>query len=179
MHHLHISPLVSLCKELIHVSKTMAFVTATQRTHSLIWWPAGLAFVGPTGLQWTKKLLLTDYPLGLSAEKADRNTSSHSFPWKRSACMFKKATAWESSFIVHLGTNWYLPFVVIVFQLLSCIYSLRPLGLQHTRLPCPSLSPRVYSNSCPLRQWCHPTISSCQPLLLLPSGFPSIRVFSN
>ena len=33
-------------------------------------------------------------------------------------------------------------------------------GLQHTRLPCPSLSPRVCSNSCPLSWWCHPTISS-------------------
>ena len=33
-------------------------------------------------------------------------------------------------------------------------------GLQYTRLPCPSLSPGVYSNSCPLSQWCHPTISS-------------------
>ena len=33
-------------------------------------------------------------------------------------------------------------------------------GLQHASLPCPSLSPRVCSNSCPLSQWCHPTISS-------------------
>ena len=33
-------------------------------------------------------------------------------------------------------------------------------GLQPTRLPCPSLSPRVCSNSCPLNWWCHPTISS-------------------
>ena len=39
--------------------------------------------------------------------------------------------------------------------------SLRPPGLQHARLPCPSLSPRVCSNSShPLHQWCHPTISS-------------------
>ena len=38
---------------------------------------------------------------------------------------------------------------------------------------------RVYSNSCSLSRWCHPTISSCHPLLLLPSIFPSIRVFSN
>ena len=38
--------------------------------------------------------------------------------------------------------------------------SLWPQGLQHTRLPCPSPSPGVYSNSCPLSQWCHPTISS-------------------
>ena len=33
-------------------------------------------------------------------------------------------------------------------------------GLQHTRHPCPSPTPTVYSNSCPLSQWCHPTISS-------------------
>ena len=33
-------------------------------------------------------------------------------------------------------------------------------GLQHARLPCPSLTPRAYSNSCPLSWWCHPTISS-------------------
>ena len=38
--------------------------------------------------------------------------------------------------------------------------SLRPHGLQHARIPCPSPSPRVYSNSCPLSRWCHPTISS-------------------
>ena len=33
-------------------------------------------------------------------------------------------------------------------------------GLQHARPPCPSPTPRVYSNSCPFSQWCHPTISS-------------------
>ena len=38
--------------------------------------------------------------------------------------------------------------------------ALWPHGLQHTRLPCPSQTPRVYSNSCPLNRWCHPTISS-------------------
>ena len=38
--------------------------------------------------------------------------------------------------------------------------SLRPHGLQHARLPCPSPTTRVYSNSCPLSQGCHPTISS-------------------
>ena len=38
--------------------------------------------------------------------------------------------------------------------------SLRPHGLQHTRLPCPSPTPRACSNSCPSSQWCHPTISS-------------------
>ena len=38
--------------------------------------------------------------------------------------------------------------------------SLLPHGLQHTRPPCPSPTPEVYSNSCPLSQWCHPAISS-------------------
>ena len=58
--------------------------------------------------------------------------------------------------------------------------SLWPHGLQHTRLLCPPLSPGVYSNSCPLNQWCYLTISfSANLLLLLPSIFPSIRVFSN
>ena len=57
--------------------------------------------------------------------------------------------------------------------------SLQPHGLQHARPPCPSPTPGAYSNSCPLSQWCHPTISSSCPVLLLPSIFPSIRVFSN
>ena len=38
--------------------------------------------------------------------------------------------------------------------------SLRPHGLQHPRISCPSLSPRVYSDWCPLSEWRHPTISS-------------------
>ena len=41
----------------------------------------------------------------------------------------------------------------------SCLTLLRPHRLQHTRLPCPSLSPGVCSNSCPLNRWCHPIIS--------------------
>ena len=51
--------------------------------------------------------------------------------------------------------------------------SLWPHGLQHTRLPCPSLSPGVCSNSCPLSQWCNPTISSSiAPFSSCPQSFP-------
>ena len=57
--------------------------------------------------------------------------------------------------------------------------SLRPHGLWHARLPCPSPSPGAYSNSCPLNGWCHLMILSCRPLLLPPSIFPSVRVFSS
>ena len=45
-------------------------------------------------------------------------------------------------------------------QSLSCVQLFATHGLQHTRPPCPSPTPGVYSNSCPLSQWCHPTISS-------------------
>ena len=57
--------------------------------------------------------------------------------------------------------------------------SLWPHESQHTRPPCPSPTPRVYPNLCPSSRWCHPTISSCRSLFLLPSIFPSIRVFPN
>ena len=52
-------------------------------------------------------------------------------------------------------------------------------GLQHARHLCPLPSPGVCSNSYTLSQWCHPVISSCRPLLLLPSIFPSIGVIFN
>ena len=52
--------------------------------------------------------------------------------------------------------------------------TLWPHGLQHTRPPCPSLSPRVCSNSHPLSQWCHPTISSSVvPLSYSLKSFPA------
>ena len=56
--------------------------------------------------------------------------------------------------------------------------SLQPHRLQHARFPCPSPTPGVYSNSCPLSQWSNHLILCC-PLIFLPSIFPSIRVFSN
>ena len=58
--------------------------------------------------------------------------------------------------------------------------SLRPHGLQHARLPCPSPTPGVNSNSCPLSRWCHPTISSsvvpfssCLQSFPTPGSFPT------
>ena len=52
--------------------------------------------------------------------------------------------------------------------------SLQPHGSQDTRLPCPSPNPGVYPNSCPSND-----LILCHPLRLLPSIFPSIRIFSN
>ena len=64
-------------------------------------------------------------------------------------------------------------------------YSSRPHGLQHTRLPCPSASPRAGSNSCPLSQWCHPTILcspipfSCLQSFLASGSFLMSRLFES
>ena len=56
--------------------------------------------------------------------------------------------------------------------------SLWPQGLQHARLPCPSLFPGVWSNSRPLSWWCHPTISaSVVPFSPCPQSFPASESF--
>ena len=56
--------------------------------------------------------------------------------------------------------------------------SLRPRELQHARSPCPSPTPGVYSNSCPLSQWCHPAISSSViPFSSCPQSFPASGSF--
>ena len=61
--------------------------------------------------------------------------------------------------------------------MLSCVWLLWPHGLQPTRLPCPSPSPRVCSNSCPLSQWCHPTISSFVTPFSRHQSFPASGSF--
>ena len=69
---------------------------------------------------------------------------------------------------------------LLLFTCLVMSHSLRPHGLQHTKFPCPSPSPRVRSSSCPLSQWCFPTISSSViPFSSCPQVPPSFRVFSN
>ena len=85
-------------------------------------------------------------------------------------CSSRRGRAWYASNPINqLGLN----------QFSSVAQSCLTHALQHARPPCPSPTPWVYSNSCPLSWWCHPTISSCRPLLLLPSVFPRIKVFSN
>ena len=81
-----------------------------------------------------------------------------------------------------LPQAWFLPeFPVSSVQFSHSVMSdsLQPHGLQHTRLPCPSLSPRVCSNSCPVSQWCHPTISSSAiPFSSYLQSFPASGSFA-
>ena len=56
--------------------------------------------------------------------------------------------------------------------------SLRPHELLHTRPPCPSPTPRVHPNPCPLSRWCHPTISSSViPFSFCPQSLPASESF--
>ena len=58
--------------------------------------------------------------------------------------------------------------------------SLRPHELQHARPPCPSPTPRLHPNPCPLSRWCHPTISSSVVhFSSCPQSFPASRSFQN
>ena len=66
----------------------------------------------------------------------------------------------EAAFQIRWPKYWSFSISSIQFSRSVMSDSLWPHGLQHTRPPCPSSTPRVYSNSCPLSQWCHPTISS-------------------
>ena len=56
--------------------------------------------------------------------------------------------------------------------------SIRPHEPQHTRPPCPSPTPRVHPNPCPLSRWCHPTISSSViPFFSCPQHLPASGSF--
>ena len=84
----------------------------------------------------------------------------------------------------HTHTHLYIFILYCFCSVTKLCLTLQPHGQQHTRLPCPSLSLRVCSNSCPLSQWCHPTISSsvipfssCPQSFLALGSFPMRRLF--
>ena len=83
----------------------------------------------------------------------------------------------DQSFLFH-------SFSSVQFSYSVVSYSLWPHESQHARLPCPSPTPRVYSNSCPLSQWCHLVISSsvvpfsCPQSLPASGSFPMSQLFA-
>ena len=89
---------------------------------------------------------------------------------------------------IHYGCKLLFLINILLLLLFSCSLgsnSLWPHGL-HTRLPCPLLSPGACSNSCPLNQWCHPTISSsvtpfssCLQSLPASGSFPVSQLFTS
>ena len=96
-------------------------------------------------------------------------------------CWFNYLLAFSASFFIF---SWIL--LLFLFNCSVLSYSLQPHGLQHARLPCPSQSPRVCSDSSPLSQWCHPTISlslipfsSCLQSFPASESFPVSQLFTS
>ena len=80
------------------------------------------------------------------------------YPFPITASLLPKGN--NCSFFFILTFYCVLRFNSVQFSRSVVSNSLRPYGLQHTRPPCPSPAPGIYSNSSPSSQWCHPTISS-------------------
>ena len=92
----------------------------------------------------------------------------------------------EKSCMMKLSLHFFFHLHALKFTFLcwvECCCSVRsdslwPHGLQHARLPCPSPTPGICSNSCPLSQWCHPTIlASVTPFSSCPPSFPASVVW--
>ena len=96
-----------------------------------------------------------------------------------------QCSTWNNRLVPHQERNVSMLYVVTLLQFSSVHFShsvmsnsLQPQGLQHTRPPCPSPTPGVYPNSCPLSWWCHPTVSSSiVSFSSCPQSFPASRSF--
>ena len=108
-----------------------------------------------------------------------------------SGLTFKSSTHFELIFIDGVNQGpvsfcWWKPVVTVQFSHSVVSDSLWSHGLQHARLPCPSPTPGPYSDSCPLSQWCHPTIlpsvipfSSCLQSFPVSGCFPMSWFFAS
>ena len=157
------------------------------------WWFAhkhvvvSLLFFPSTAILWSRNSSLGKMPRSpdprLQASSSAVTGWRHAYPhwgmmsnrWFTSMLSFQDLKEWISS----------LSSVQFSSVAQSCL-TLQPSGLQHARPPCPSPTPGVYSNSYPLSQWCHPTISSSvvpffSHLQLFPASgsFPMSQFFAS
>ena len=135
----------------VFLSKTMALQTRGKKR-----WSAG---------PWRPKVELV-----LKLESEAHLPAELPFLWGRSVFSLRLSNDWLRPTYIKalepyssLKVDWFKCLFLFSPSVLSD--SLRPHGLQHARLPCPSLSPGVSSNSCPLSQWCYPPISSYADLI--------------
>ena len=99
-------------------------------------------------------------------------SNSHQFVYEFCFYFLYSAYKWNHTVFVFLSL-----FILLNISCSVVSNSLQPHGLQHTRLPCPLPSPGACSNSCPLSQWCHPTISSSVTPFFCPQSFPASGSF--
>ena len=102
--------------------------------------------------------------------------SPHPFLFPHQASFFFLATPSGSRILVPWTRDQTLA-VEVQFTHSVVSNSLRPYELQHARPPCLTPTPGVYPNSCPLSQWCHPTISSSVVPFSCPQSFPASGSF--
>ena len=136
------------------------------------------------------------YPsiISSSPQLSDKNKREIIFLWDRWRKKVRTIKRYIQSYTVN---NWWnqidnpsiltfwsgsgsYPFSSVQFSRSVVSNSLQPHEPQHARPPCPSPTPRVYANSCPLKSVMPSNhLILCRPLLLLLSIFPNIRGFSN
>ena len=97
-------------------------------------------------------------------------------------CEFLTILRFLNLFLTFYSLSFLLFWNILIFSSVSSVTQPWPTrwphGLQHTRPPCPSPTPRVYPNSCPLSRWCRTTISSSvDPLSFCPQSFPASGYF--
>ena len=93
-------------------------------------------------------------------------------------CPFCTLEDTENNIVYFTGNNWFTKVHFIFSSVTQLCLTLWSHGLQHTRPPCPSSTPGVYPNSCPLSQWCYPTFSfSVIPFSSCLQSFPASGLF--
>ena len=139
--------------------------------------PEGEFWRNAQGLLWGNGSLRSFFPrlaLHLSLPAVLRCSRLEGTLKSQPVSLFK----WEKfgPSILHFTEGGFEEHIAVAIQSLNHARLFETPRLQHTRLPCSSPSPRVCSNSCPLRQWCHPTISSSAICFSsCPQSFPPSR----
>ena len=119
-------------------------------------------------------MLKVEQWIGIRSPHTSMKSSSRLLQLKRAVQKQQRPSAAKNNFFLKMTHS----LRILLFSHSVMSGSLRPYGLQHARLPCPSLSPRACSNSCPSTWWCHPTISSSvKPFSFCPQSFPASGSF--
>ena len=145
------------------------------------WWTGSLACCSPWGCRagpnWVTELMDWNFKLCTNVERYQKAIKT------LQQLLIHDQSCWSIYLTCsnHADTRYYHPCNpqgISSVQPLSCVQFLWAHGLQHVRPPCPSPTPGVYSNSCPLSWWCHPSISSSvDPFSSCLQSFPASGSF--